>query len=161
MVGSPLVLLVLVGLVAVVTALLRVFVRDQLVEPAHLALAGVEAELVQLAGVAVDLLAGPGQRGAQALPALLDGAPAALQDAHPDLGRGAGEERQVHAEAVVVPGLRAGLGEQLGEPLLALGGDPVDPPGPPGPAGRSGSAGCSSTISPARSSRRRAGYSEP
>ena len=88
---------------------------------------------MQLAGVAVDLLAGAGEHGAQALPPLLDGAPAALEDAHPDLGGGAGEEGEVHAEAVVVERLRPRVGEQLGEALLALGGDAVHAPGAPGP----------------------------
>jgi hypothetical protein len=84
---------------------------DELVEPAHLPLGAVEAELVKLAGVPVDLLAGAGQYCAEALAPLLDGPSAPLEDPHPDLGRGAGEERQVHAEPVVVAGLRAGVGE--------------------------------------------------
>src|SRR5688572_19090678 len=103
------------------------FVCDQLVEPPDLALGGVEPQLVQLAGVAVDLLTGTGEGAAQALAAFLDAPSAPLEDAHPRLGRGAGEEREVHAEAVVVPGLGTTVGQQLGEPLLALGGDLVDP----------------------------------
>ena len=111
----------------------RPLLLDQLVEPPHLALAGVEAELVQLAGVAVDLLARAGQHGPQALPPLLHRPPTALEDAHPDLGGRAGEEREVHAEAVVVERLRPRVGQQLGEALLALGGDPVHAPGAAGP----------------------------
>jgi len=44
----------------VLAALLGLFVRDQLVEPTHLPLAGLQAEPVQFAGVAVDLFLGPG-----------------------------------------------------------------------------------------------------
>src|ERR1700759_1507095 len=62
--------------------LLCPLVLDQLVEPAHLALAGLQAHPMQFARVAVDLLARPGQGRAQAFPAFLDLAPAALQDAH-------------------------------------------------------------------------------
>src|SRR3954469_12588104 len=110
---------------------LRLLLLDQLVEPPHLALARVQPELVEFTGVAVDLLAGPRQDGPQALPPFLDGPPPALEDAHPDLGGGPGEEREVHTEAVVVERLRPRVGQQLGETLLALGRDPVHPPGPP------------------------------
>jgi hypothetical protein len=109
------------------------FVRDQLVEPAHLPLAGLQPQPVQLAGVAIDLLLGPGQRRPQALAALFDAAAAALEDAHPHVGRGPREERQVDAEAFVVPGLRPGVAEQLPEALLALRGELVDPPSAPRP----------------------------
>ena len=107
---------------------------DQLVEPPHFPLARVEAELVELMGVVVDLLPCPGEGCAQPFAALLDRPPAAFEDPHPRVGRGAGEEREVDAEAFVVPRLRSGLGQQLGEPLLAVCGDPVDPPAPPRPA---------------------------
>ena len=48
------------------------------------------------------------------------------------------EERQPGAETLVVEGVRADVGEQLGEVLLALGGQPVDPLAAPGPARRAG-----------------------
>ena len=83
---------------------------------------------LQFEGVRVEPLGGPGEHVAQALAALLDPAAAALQDPQPGRLVGAGEEREVHAEAGVVVRLRAGLGEQLCEPLLALGGDLVDDP---------------------------------
>ena len=51
-------------------------------------------ELVQLARVAVDLLARAGEHGAQTVPPLLDGAPAPFEDAHPDLGRTCGRRRR-------------------------------------------------------------------
>src|ERR1700754_2928634 len=129
----------MVGFVAGGTFLLCPLGGDQLVEPAHFALARVEAELVQLPGVAVDLRACLGQRRPQPFAALLDGAPASLEDPHPGLGRRAGEEGEVHAEALVVPRLWARLAEQLGEALLALGGDPIHPSGPPRPGTRFGS----------------------
>ena len=52
------------------------FVLDHLGEPAHLALGGLQAVLVQLAGVAVQPLARPGKRAAHALALLLDAAAA-------------------------------------------------------------------------------------
>src|SRR5215218_580369 len=103
---------------------------DQLVEPADLALDRVESVLLQLQRVAVELLPGAGQPGPQAVAALLDPAPPALQDPQPDLGVGLGEEREVDAEALVVVRRRAGLGEQFGEPLLAVRGELVDDLGP-------------------------------
>src|SRR5690242_342496 len=95
------------------------FVRDQLVEPAHLPLARLQPQPVQLAGVAIDLLLGPGQRRPQTLTAFFDAAAAALEDPHPHVGRGPREEGQVDAESLVVPGLRPGVAEQLAESLLA------------------------------------------
>ena len=58
---------------------------------AHAALALPEIYLTAMVCVVlmVDVFAGPGQRRPQALTALLDSTPAALQDAHPGLGRGA------------------------------------------------------------------------
>ena len=114
---------------------------DQLVEPADLALDGLEPVPLQLEGVAVDPLAGAGQRRAEAVEALLEPRPAALEDAQPGGGVGAGEEREVDAEVLVLPGGRAGLGEQLLEVLLALGGEPVDDPRPLAGQRRGGAGG--------------------
>src|SRR4051794_436714 len=113
---------------------------DQFVQPADLALGGLQPDAVQLARVVVDLLAGARQRRPQALPALLHAATPALEDAHPHLDRRPGEEGQVDAEALVVPRLGTGLGEQLVEPVLALGGEREDAP-PPAGLGAPGAAG--------------------
>src|SRR5664279_5184209 len=104
------------------------FLVDQLVEPAHLAVGGLEAELVQFGGVGVEAFGGAGDGRSQALPALLDPATATLEDPHPGVGGGPGEEREMHAEPVVGPGLRPGVAKQIGQSLLSLGGDPVRHP---------------------------------
>src|SRR2546421_10971948 len=103
-------------------ALLALLLCDQLVEPPHFSLAALQTQPVQLPGVAVDLLTRAGHGRAQTLPPLLHPTPPTFQDSHPDLGRCPGEERHVDAEPLVVPCLRAGVGQQLGEALLALGG---------------------------------------
>src|SRR3954468_10459682 len=110
---------------------LGLFVPDQLVEPAPLPLAGLQPQPVQLAGVAIDLLLGPGQRRPHALTGFFDAAAAALEDPHPHVARGPREEGEVDAETLVVPGLRPGVAEQLAEALLALRGQLVDPPPSP------------------------------
>jgi hypothetical protein len=99
---------------------------DQLVEPADLALDRVEAVLLELEGVSVELFPGPGQAGPQAVAPFFHPVPAALKDAQPDLRLRLREEGEVHPEALVVVRRGSGLGEQLGEPLLALRGQPVD-----------------------------------
>src|SRR5512135_2563216 len=65
--------------------------RDELVEPAHLALDALEPVLLQLEGVAVEPLAGTGQRRAERVEPLLEPGPASLEDAQPDRGLGAAE----------------------------------------------------------------------
>ena len=135
------------------------FVLDQLGEPADLAVDRLEAVLVQLAGVAVDALArcGPA-RCFMPSRCLLDPAAATLEDLQPDVRAGLGEERQPRAEALVVEGVGTDVGEQLGEVLLAVGGEPVDPLAAPRPAGRrASSSGASSEIQPASDRRRRVG----
>src|SRR5439155_12405326 len=107
------------------------FVRDELLQPPNLALAGVEAVALQFQRVRVEAFGGPGEDLAQSFPALLDPAPPAFEDAQPRRLVGAGEEREVHAEPGVVVGLRAGAGQQLLEALLALGGDLVHHPAAP------------------------------
>src|SRR3954452_22948713 len=105
---------------------------DQLGEPADLTVDGVQPVALQFEGVAVELLLGAAQRVDQPVALPLDGPPAALQDPQPDVGRGVPEEGQVDAEAaLVVIGLRAGGADQLGESLLAGGGDRVDDLAPP------------------------------
>src|SRR3954447_23598481 len=113
---------------------------DQLGEPADLAVDRVQAVPLQFEGVAVELLLGAPQRVHEPVALPLDGAPAALEDAQPDVGRGVPEERQVDAEAtLVVVGLRAGGADQFVEALLALGGDRVDDLAPA--AGQRGGVG--------------------
>src|SRR6516225_1253485 len=107
------------------------FRGDELVEPFDFALAGLESELMQLAGVAIERAARPRHRLAQAFAALLDLTPAAFQDAHPCFRRRAVEEGQVHSEAVVGVVVRTGVGHQLAETLTARVGKLVDPPGTP------------------------------
>ena len=114
---------------------------------------------MQLAGVAVHPLPGAGQRARHAVALLLDPAAPAFEDLQPDVGAGLGEERQPRAEALVVEGVRADVGEQVGEVFLAFGGQPVDPLAAPRPAWppAGASSGASSEIQPASDSRRRVG----
>jgi hypothetical protein len=108
---------------------------DQFVKPAHFTLTGFQTHPVQLQGVPVDLVSGTRESGAKALPPFLDPAPPALQDPHPDFSRCAGEERQVHAKTVVLPGLWSSIGEQGGKALLAVCGESVHPPAAARPSG--------------------------
>src|SRR5215469_16261449 len=100
--------------------------RDQFVQPADLALDRLQAVPLQLEGVAVDPLPGPGQAGPERLDPLFKPAAPALQNPEPDLSRGQAEEREPHAEPVVLPGRRASLGEQVVQALLSVGRQPVD-----------------------------------
>ncbi len=141
-------------------------VRDELVEPADLALGSVESVLLELEGVGVDPLAAAGERLAQGLDPLLEARPAALEDPQANPRLGAAEEGQVGGEALVLPGLRAGLVRPGGELLLAVGGDGVDDAGAAGGQrrGRCDSVAAvtsTSSIRPLACTRRRHGYSEP
>src|SRR5215469_1587627 len=78
--------------------------RDQFVQPADFALDRLQAVPLQLEGVAVDSLPGPGQAGPERLDPLFKPAAPALQNPEPDLRRGQAEEREPHAEPVVLPG---------------------------------------------------------
>ena len=111
-------------------------VLDQLGEPTDLAIRRLEPVLLQLEGVAIQPLAGAGQRRAHALAPFLHPAAPSLEDAQPDVGAGLGEERQPRAEALVVEGVRPDLGQQVGQVFLALGGELVDPLAPARPAAR-------------------------
>jgi hypothetical protein len=86
---------------------------------------------VQFKGVAVDTLPGARERGAHGLHAFLQPAAAPLEDPQSDIGAGLAEEREVHPEPVVFPRGGTGLGQQVLQPLLAIGGQPVDNLGPP------------------------------
>src|SRR6266542_6730234 len=108
---------------ALVVAPLR---RDQLIQPPHLALHGLQAVSLQFERVAVEPLPGAGERGTYPFQALLQPAAPALEDAHPYCRVGPGEEREVDAEVLVLPRGRSGLGQQPLEMLLTLGGELVD-----------------------------------
>src|SRR5699024_12569987 len=90
------------------SAVVRPLAGYQLVEPLDLTLAGLQAELVQLAGVPV--VAGIAPDGCtQVFAAFLDLPAPPLEDPHAGLGGSAAEERQVHTETVVGVVLRAGV----------------------------------------------------
>jgi hypothetical protein len=74
----------------------------------------------------------PGARERRAYPfhPVFEPASPAFQDPQPDVGPGLAKEREVHAELVVFPGRRAGLGQQILQPLLPFSGQPVDDLGP-------------------------------
>src|SRR5499427_10919736 len=99
---------------------------DQFVEPAHLPLNRLEAVPVQFERVTVQAFPGPRHRRPDAVQALLQPRPAALQDAQPDVRAGQPEEGEPDAEPLVFPGRGAGLGQQLLQPFLALRREPVD-----------------------------------
>src|SRR3954453_1242941 len=107
-------------------SLRRSFRGYQFVEPFDFALTGLQPELMQLPGVAVDRAAGPRYCFTQALTAFLHLTTAALQDPHPGLGRSAVEECEVNTESVVGVILRTGVGHQFGEALLTRVGELVD-----------------------------------
>ena len=103
---------------------------DQLAEPAHLALDGLHAVPLQGRGVGVEPLAAAGGGLADAVEALLERASAGPR------GCAAGPRCSVRAKKakctsklVVLPGRRAGRGDEVGEVLLAVGGELVDDAG--------------------------------
>ena len=81
---------------------------------------------MQLERVAVHPLSGPGQSSADTLEALLEPGSPAFEDPQAYVRAGLAEEREMHAEPVVLPRRRAGLREQVLQPLLAVRGQPVD-----------------------------------
>src|SRR3954454_2798112 len=109
----------------------RTFVGDELLQPADLTLAGVEAVSLEFERVCVESLGGAGQHVAQPLSTLLDPAPATLEDAQSGRLVGAGEEREMNSEARVVESLRTGTAEQFLEAFLSLRRDLVDHPAAP------------------------------
>ena len=112
------------------------FLGDQLIQPADIALHGLEPVPLQFERVAVHPLAGARERRPQPFHPVLEAAPPALQDPQPDVCPGLAEEREVDAELVVFPGRRARVDELVLEPLLALGGQPVDDLRPAGRTAR-------------------------
>src|SRR6516225_6805112 len=92
---------------------------------------------VQFQGVAVHTLPGACEGRPDGLHTFLKAAATALEDPEPYVGPGLPEEREVNAEPVVVPRRRAALAEELLQPLLALGRQPVYLQRPPaGPRAR-------------------------
>src|SRR5690606_39351141 len=87
----------------------------------------LQAEPVQLSGVAVYSLLGSAESGSQSLTPFLDPAAPAFEDPHTHIGGRTREERQVNAEPLVIPGLWAGVGQQIGEAFLAFRGEFVHP----------------------------------
>src|SRR5690606_11406708 len=103
---------------------------DEAVEPAHLALDLLEPEAPQLQRIFVE----PRTRVRRGLAVRLEalgqpGAPA-LEHAEAGLGVGLREARAPHVEVVVLPGGRAGAGQDRLEVLLALVGQLVDDAAP-------------------------------
>ena len=113
---------------------------DELAEPADLALGGLLAVQLQRRGLGVEALAAAGGRLADPLEVLLEAGAAALEDAQAHLALGAGEEGEADVEAVVVPRGGVGAGDEVGEVLLAAGGQLVDDARAPAGAGPVGSA---------------------
>src|SRR6478736_4224707 len=98
---------------------------DQVREPPHLALDGLDAVALELGGVAVEL-------GLHAGEPLLQPRAATLEDVEPDLHVGGGEEREPDVEVVVLPCGGADLGHQSLEVLVAGRRDLVGDPRAPG-----------------------------
>src|SRR5260370_36502992 len=97
---------------------------------------------VQFQGVTVDALPGAREGRPDGFHAFLEPAAPALEDPEPHVGPRLSEKREVNAEPVVVPRRRTALPEEFGQPLLAVGSQPVHlqrpapPPCPRRPAWR-------------------------
>src|SRR6202007_1770078 len=104
-------------------------------------LPALEPVPLKLQRVAIDPLTGPGRCRAEALQPLFQPAATALEYPDPHLGTSQAEEREVHAEAVVFPGRRAGLAEQVVQPFLTFCRQPVDDLGTARPVERPADAG--------------------
>src|SRR4051794_8196120 len=104
----------------------RAFACDQFLDPPDLALGRLEAVPGELLGVRVEPFPRAGHARPDAVRTLLEPAATPLEDAQAHLGVGLPEEREVDAEVLVLPRRGAGLAEQVGEALLAVGGELVD-----------------------------------
>src|SRR5580700_155255 len=96
---------------------------------------------VQFQGVAVNALPGSRQSRPDGLHALLEPAAPPLEDPEPYVGPRLPEKREVNSEPVVVPRRGTALAEQVLQPFLAFGGQPVHlqrPPAGTRPASRGG-----------------------
>src|SRR5205085_11481896 len=103
---------------------------DEVGEPPHLALHGLDGVALQLTDVAVG--AGRSPVGAGPVEPLLETRAASLEDPQPHLGVGAGEESEPHVEVLVLPRGGTDVGDLAGEVLRAGRSDLVDDPLPPG-----------------------------
>src|SRR5438045_7582418 len=91
---------------------------------------------VQFQGVAVYALPGAREGRPDGLHPFLEPAPPALEEPEPYVGPGLPEKREMNSEPVVLPRRRASFAEEVRQPFLAVGGQPVHlqrPPARPGP----------------------------
>src|SRR6516164_11382162 len=89
---------------------------------------------VQFQGVTVYALPGSREGRPDGFHALLEPAASALEDPEPHVGPRLPEKREMNPEPVVFPRRGTALAEELLQPLLAVGGQPVDLQGPARPA---------------------------
>src|SRR5215467_12963130 len=99
---------------------------DELLQPTDFALASVQSMPLQFERVSVEPFRGAAERLPHPFASFLYAASTTLENSQARVGVGASEEREVHAETGVFERLRAKLGEQRLEPLLAFCGDLVD-----------------------------------
>ena len=110
---------------------LALFGFDQVVEPADVALRGVQLVLHERERVAVDPLPVLPQRFLEGRASPFQEGPAPLEQADSRLGLEVPEEREPDREPVVLGGLLPHPLQELGEHLLALGRDAIDVLAPP------------------------------
>src|SRR6201994_1703678 len=80
---------------------------------------------LQFQGVPVHTLPGAREGRPDGLHPFLEPAAPALEDTEPDVGPGLPEKREVNTEPVVFPRRRTALAEEVLQPFLAVGGQPV------------------------------------
>src|SRR5262249_15846296 len=102
------------------------FGSDQLIEPADVTLDRLQAVPLQLEGVTIDALPGPGEPCPEGFDSFFHAGTPSFQDAEPDIRGGQAEEGEPYTEPVVLPRGWSGLGEQVLQVLFAVGGQPVD-----------------------------------
>ena len=102
-----------------------VFGGDEVVKPTHFALDFIKAMALQFEGVRVYAFAGPSEVLAHERTALGEPHATALQDGGASTAIRASEEGEVHPEAIVIPSVRPGIGEQGCESQAAGFGDGV------------------------------------
>src|SRR5664279_1940771 len=79
---------------------------DQLGEPAHLTLGGLQTVTLQLAGIEIESLTALGSCRPEGVQAFFQPAAAAFENAKAHIGLGAGKEGEMDVEGVVLPGRR-------------------------------------------------------
>src|SRR5208282_5943121 len=90
---------------------------------------------MQFQSVTVHALPGAREGRPDGLHAFLEPAATALEDPQPYVGPRLPEKREMNTEPVVVPRRGSTLAEEILQPLLAVGGQPVHLQRPAGPAG--------------------------